>query len=364
MVMGVEMDRLVGYVAFIKPIGFLLLLPITVYAGVTVLLMAMGKIAEKASPGARGLVRNYGLRPVRTLVVLGTFGMVLPVMEWPQSISSVLRHVLALGMIGVCAWLLINVTLAGRCVIFRRYDVTTADNLRARSMMTQVSMLLRVVWVLICLLAAACMLMTFERIRQLGISLLASAGIIGIVAGFAAQKSLGTLVAGIQLAITQPIRIDDVVVIEGEWGRIEEITLTYVVVRIWDERRLVVPITQFLEKPFQNWTRTSAQILGTVFLWTDYSVPFAELRAELQRIAENSPLWDGRVCLLQVTDAGERALQLRALVSAADSGKCWDLRCEVREKLLDYVQRHYPGALPKLRTNLKHSDFTDPVSPG
>ena len=172
------------------------------------------------------------------------------------------------------------------------------------------------------------------------------------MAGFAAQRSLATLVAGIQIAVTQPIRLDDVVVVEGEWGRIEEITLTYVVVRIWDERRLIVPITQFLERSFQNWTRESAQILGTVFLWADYTVPIASLRDELQRIVANSPLWDRRVCLLQVTEAGEHALQLRALVSAADSGKCWDLRCEVREKILDYVREMYPEALPRLRASL------------
>ncbi|MDK2848255.1 MAG: hypothetical protein PWP34_1608 [Desulfuromonadales bacterium] len=343
---------LAEYMAFAKPIGFLLLLPMAVYVGTTGLLLLVRRLAEKASPGAAELIKTYASRPVRILVVLATIGMVLPVMEWPSELLGVSRHVLALSMIGVCAWLLINATLAGRRVVLRRYDLGKADNLRARAMTTQVTMLLRVLWVVICVLAIACMLMTFERIRQLGISLLASAGLIGIVAGFAAQKSLATLVAGIQLAITQPIRIDDVVVIEGEWGRIEEITLTYVVVRIWDERRLVVPITQFLEKPFQNWTRQSAQILGTVYLWVDYKIPIAALRQELERVVSDSPLWDGRVCGMQVTEAGERAMQLRALVSASDSGKCWELRCEVREKLVDYVQRHHPGALPCLRARL------------
>ncbi|WP_200858988.1 mechanosensitive ion channel family protein [Syntrophotalea carbinolica] len=344
-----------------KPAGCLLLLLSAVYGGMTLLLMLARKVADRTWPGSGDLIRLYGTRPLRILAMLGALGMVLPVMGWPSDLVGLLRHVLALGMIGVCAWLLINTTLAGRTLVLRRYDVTVADNLKARVMMTQVTMLFRVVWVIICILAVACMLMTFERIRQLGISLLASAGLIGIVAGFAAQKSLATLVAGIQLAITQPIRLDDVVVIEGEWGRIEEITLTYVVVRIWDERRLVVPITQFLEQPFQNWTRTSAQILGTVFLWADYTIPIAALRKELKRVCESSPLWDGRVCLLQVTDAGERTLQLRALVSASDSGKCWDLRCEVREKLVDYVQRYYPEALPRWRAKLDLVDSAGPV---
>jgi small-conductance mechanosensitive channel len=330
----------------------LILLPLVVYGIATAVLIIVKKIAGKTYPGSAALIKDYAIRPIRLLVVMAVLGMVLPITGWAADIVGLMRHVLALAMIGVCAWLLINATLAGRCLLLRYYDVSVADNLRARSVMTQVNILLRVLWVLILVLAAACMLVTFERIRQLGISMLASAGLIGIVAGFAAQRSLATLVAGIQIAITQPIRLDDVVVVEGEWGRIEEITLTYVVIRIWDERRLIVPITQFLERSFQNWTRTSAHILGTVFLWTDYTVPLASLRRELERIVANSSLWDRRVCLLQVTEAGEHALQLRALVSASDSGKCWDLRCEVREKLLEYMQEMYPEALPRLRASL------------
>ncbi len=330
----------------------LILLPLVVYGIATAVLIIVKKIAGKTYPGSAALIKDYAIRPIRLLVVMAVLGMVLPITGWAADIVGLMRHVLALAMIGVCAWLLINATLAGRCLLLRYYDVSVADNLRARSVMTQVNILLRVLWVLILVLAVACMLVTFERIRQLGISMLASAGLIGIVAGFAAQRSLATLVAGIQIAITQPIRLDDVVVVEGEWGRIEEITLTYVVIRIWDERRLIVPITQFLERSFQNWTRTSAHILGTVFLWTDYTVPLASLRRELERIVANSSLWDRRVCLLQVTEAGEHALQLRALVSASDSGKCWDLRCEVREKLLEYMQEMYPEALPRLRASL------------
>lgn len=347
-----RIGQLAGYVSFWKPIMLLILLPLVVYGIATAVLIIVKKIAGKTYPGSAALIKDYAIRPIRLLVVMAVLGMVLPITGWAADIVGLMRHVLALAMIGVCAWLLINATLAGRCLLLRYYDVSVADNLRARSVMTQVNILLRVLWVLILVLAVACMLVTFERIRQLGISMLASAGLIGIVAGFAAQRSLATLVAGIQIAITQPIRLDDVVVVEGEWGRIEEITLTYVVIRIWDERRLIVPITQFLERSFQNWTRTSAHILGTVFLWTDYTVPLASLRRELERIVANSSLWDRRVCLLQVTEAGEHALQLRALVSASDSGKCWDLRCEVREKLLEYMQEMYPEALPRLRASL------------
>ncbi|MDH3556239.1 MAG: mechanosensitive ion channel family protein, partial [Deltaproteobacteria bacterium] len=178
------------------------------------------------------------------------------------------------------------------------------------------------------------------------------AGIVGIIVGLAAQKSISTLFAGIQMAITQPIRIDDVVIVENEWGRIEEITLTYVVVRIWDLRRLIVPITYFLEKPFQNWTRISAEILGTVFLYVDYTVPVEAVRTELRRILENSPLWDGQICLLQVTNATERTTELRAIISATDASNAWELRCEVREKLIGFIRQNYPDGLPKVRAEL------------
>jgi small-conductance mechanosensitive channel len=196
-------------------------------------------------------------------------------------------------------------------------------------------------------------LMTFEKVRQLGTTLLASAGIAGIIIGIAAQRSIAALIAGVQMALTQPIRVDDVVIVENEWGRIEEITLTYVVVRIWDLRRLIVPTTYFLEKPFQNWTRVSTDLLGTVFLYVDYTVPVEEVRAELKRLAENSELWDGQVCVLQVTDTTEHAMQLRVLVSASDASNAWTLRCEVREKLVEFIQKNYPRSLPRLRADVQ-----------
>jgi small-conductance mechanosensitive channel len=210
--------------------------------------------------------------------------------------------------------------------------------------------------VVVGILALAIILMTFEKVRHLGTSILASAGIAGIIIGLAAQQTIATLLAGIQIAITQPIRLDDVVIVEGEWGRIEEITLTYVVVRIWDLRRLVLPITYFLEKPFQNWTRVSAELLGTVFFYVDYTVPVEAIRQELHRIVEGSKFWDQGLCILTVTNATERTVELRALVSAADSSKAWDLRCEVREKLLDFIQKNYPDGLPKVRGEFRASE--------
>jgi len=200
------------------------------------------------------------------------------------------------------------------------------------------------------------MLMTFEKVRQLGTSILASAGVIGIIVGVAAQRTIATFLAGIQIAVTQPIRIDDVVIVENEWGRIEEITLTYVVVRIWDLRRLVLPITYFIEKPFQNWTRVTADILGTVFIYVDYTVPIQAVREELHRILQNSKLWDKKVWGLQVTNTTEHTVELRALMSAPDASSAWDLRCEVRERLVEFIQKNYPDGLPKVRAEIR--DFS------
>ncbi len=210
------------------------------------------------------------------------------------------------------------------------------------------------------MLAVAAMLMTFEGIEQLGKGLLASAGIAGVVIGFAAQRTLGTFVAGMQIAFTQPIRVDDVVIVEGEWGRIEEITLTYVVVKIWDLRRLILPINYFIEKPFQNWTRVSADILGTVFLYVDYTVPLEAIRQELTRLLKDHKLWDGKVNVVQVTNATERTVEVRLLVSAKDAGSAWDLRCDLREKMIDFLQREYPDALPRIRAELEQKTLPEP----
>jgi small-conductance mechanosensitive channel len=191
--------------------------------------------------------------------------------------------------------------------------------------------------------------MMFDPVRQFGTSILASAGIAGVVIGFAAQKTLGNVLAGIQIALTQPLLIDDIVVVEGEFGQIEEITLTYVTVRTWDLRRLVVPITQFVEKSFQNWSRVSTELLGTVILYLDYQVPMGELRKELKRLVESHPKWDKRVCGLQVTDTKEHVIEVRALISGSDPGKLGDLRCDVREGLIQFLVRNYPESLPRSR---------------
>jgi small-conductance mechanosensitive channel len=252
-------------------------------------------------------------------------------------------------VIGALAYLGLQLIQVGASLILQRQELSVSDNRRARAIYTQVTMLRKIVTSVVALIAIASMLMVFDSVRHFGTAIIASAGIAGIILGFAAQKSIATLLAGIQIALTQPIRIDDVVIVEGEWGRIEEITLTYVVVAIWDWRRLVLPITYFIEKPFQNWTRTSADIIGSVFLYLDYNVPLEALRTEMQRVLDNSPLWDRKVAVLQVTDTKQQTIEVRIIVSSRDAGQSWDLRCELREKLIKFLQQHYPESLPRIR---------------
>lgn len=247
------------------------------------------------------------------------------------------------------SWMLIAGIRTFKRIFMEQFDISKEDNLRSRKYQTQFNILERIIVFLIIIVSIGLILMLFDDVKRIGISLFASAGIAGIIIGFAAQRIIATVIAGLQIAITQPIRIDDVVIIENEWGNIEEITLTYVVVRIWDKRRLIVPSTYFFEKPFQNWTRTTSEILGTVFIYTDYQVSFDALRKELTRLLEGNPLWDKKVNVLQVTDAKQNGVEVRALMSAKDSSTAWDLRVFVREKLIEFLQINYPESLPKTR---------------
>ncbi|MGJ8715747.1 MAG: mechanosensitive ion channel family protein [Maribacter stanieri] len=252
-------------------------------------------------------------------------------------------------------WLMLNLLKIIKKVIVSNYDVHVENNLKARKIYTQFNILERIFMFVIVLLAIGAVLMSFESIRELGVSIFASAGVAGIIIGFSAQKMIGTVLAGIQIAIAQPIKIDDVVIVEGEWGRIEEITLTYVVVKIWDKRRLIVPTPYFIEKPFQNWTKTSSDILGTVFLYTDYNVPFDAIREELTKILESTDLWDKEVNVLQVTESKQNSVEIRALMSAKDSPTAWDLRVLVREKLITFLQQNYPESIARNRVLLEKS---------
>jgi small-conductance mechanosensitive channel len=262
------------------------------------------------------------------------------------------RHAGTLALIAAATWLAVRLINTVADAVRLMYPAEVADNLHARRVQTQARLLTRTLASFVTVLGISLALLTFPGVRNIGASLLASAGIAGLVVGIAARPILGNLLAGLQIALTQPIRIDDVVIVEGEWGRVEDIGRTFVTIAVWDERRLVVPLQYFVEKPFQNWTRASSELLGTVFLWVDYGMPLEPLRVELRRICEAAPEWDRRVCLVQVTDASERAMQLRVLVSAADSGRAWDLRCLVRERLIDFVRREHPQFLPRLRAQV------------
>ena len=292
---------------------------------------------------------KHGARPSHSILPFLACLIVLPGLPLPHLALVALAHVASIGLIASIAWLAVLLVDVAADIIAGRYRVDVADNLTARRIRTQFGMLRRVVVFLVVVVALAIILMTFPAIRSIGGSLLASAGLASLIVGLAMKGTLSNLVAGIQIAFTQPFRMGDAVVIEGEWGWIEEIGTMFVVVRIWDLRRLVLPLSYFLEHSFQNWTRTSADLLGSVFIYTDYTVPVDPLRDELRRICESTKLWRGKVCVLQVSDCEPSTLQLRALMDARNSGDAWDLRCLVREKLVDFIQKSYPGSLPRYR---------------
>lgn len=288
-------------------------------------------------------------KPAR--VAMPLVGLLLVWLASPDELRLIglVRHATGLLLIASCTALVMR-GLAGLADgIIARYPVDVVDNLQARRIHTQARVFSRLAQVVVFISGLAFMLMTFPGARQVGASLLASAGVLGIVVGFAARPLFSNLFAGLQIALAQPIRIDDVLIVQGEWGRVEEITSTYVVLKIWDERRMVIPLQWFIDNPFQNWTRTGAALIGSVFLWVDFKTPLAPLREELERVVRTCPEWDGRTVVLQVTDASDRAMQLRILATAPDAGKAFELRCKIREALIDFIQRQYPDCLPRLR---------------
>lgn len=274
-------------------------------------------------------------------------------------------RITTLGLIMSGTWMLVALLHLASDRLESHYAATTSeDPFYSRRVRTQSRMLTRVLASIVIILGAAAALMTFPSVRHLGTSLLASAGLAGIVAGFAARPVLGSLIAGVQIAITQPLRLGDVLIVEQEWGTVEEITGTYVVFKTWDERRLIIPLEYFTDHVFQNWTRSSTTLLGSVFLWVDYGTPLDGLRNELERLCKAAPEWDKRTCVLQVTDTNEKAMQLRALVSAPDASRAWDLRCKVREGLIRWLRANTPDNLPRLRTGLDGMLDTPRTGPG
>ncbi len=334
--------------------GLLVVLAALIGTGAVALgLSLFARLAERSTNKLDDIFIKHMRQPLQFLLPALLVYPLLELTELPFHQEETIAGILKVLTVMLIAWLAIRFVWVVEEGLLRHFDTSGPDNLAARRVHTQIKLMRQVVLFIIVILTIAVTLMMFEPLRVIGVSMLASAGIAGLIIGLSAQKVLGNLLAGIQIAITQPIRLDDVVIVENEWGWIEEITLTYVLVKIWDLRRLVVPISYFIEKPFQNWTRTSADILGTVFIYADYTIPIDKLREELTRILQSTDLWDGKVNGLQVTNAKENTLELRALMSAADSPKAWDLRCLVRERLITFVQEHYPQCLPKYRAELK-----------
>jgi len=293
-------------------------------------------------------------RPVAVFIPLLFLNFSLDVMQMPVTYRHPLDKALEIFLTAVFALILVRIINVLEDYFYFKYDLNKENNLKERKIRTQLQFVRKFIVSLIIIITAAIILLSFESMRKIGAGLLTGVGIGGIIIGFAAQKSLGNLLAGFQIAFTQPIRIDDVLIVEGEWGRVEEITLTYVVVSIWDQRRLILPITYFIEKPFQNWTRVSAELLGTVFLYLDYTVPIEPLRQEFSKLLNSNPLWDKRVNVVQVTDSTkDGAIEVRFLMSATNSSRAFDLRCNVREAMIGFIQTHYPESLPKKRLEFK-----------
>jgi len=268
-----------------------------------------------------------------------------------SSFALTLRHILLLAS---TSWILIEIVSILKRRLLKKYDISSEDNLKSRKLHTQINLLEKVIVFIILLTTVGLMMLSIESIKEIGIGIFASAGVVGIIVGLSAQKIFGAILAGIQIAIAQPFRIDDAVLVENEWGWIEEINLTYIVVRIWDKRRLVLPSTYFLENPFQNWTRTTADLTGSVFIYTDYTIPVEALRVELTRLLNSCELWDKKVNVLQVTDTKENYMEIRILVSAKNSPTAWDLRVYIREKMIEFIQKNYPESLPKTRINIEN----------
>ena len=298
-----------------------------------------------------GVIRRLRV-PSRLLFWDIAIGVVGPQVGFGPEASAVLAQVSAAIAVLIIGW----IALIAVDVVARRSTASlkldAEDNLAARKQVTQVRLLQQAAKVVLILLTGALVLSMFDAVRSFGVSLLASAGAAGLILGYAATPVLKNLIAGVQIALTQPIRIDDVVIVEGEWGWVEEIASTYVVVRIWDLRRLVVPLSYFIEQPFQNWTRESASILGAVFWYVDYTLPVEAMRAKFEELVRANPKWDGKVVGLQVTNTDKDTVELRGLVSARNSPIAWDLRCELREQMIDWMQKSYPEALPRTRADI------------
>ncbi len=343
-----QFDRFPDYIWDAILIGISIVIGLILKFMLSLLLKKKPKDDRPAFSTTRSILSRLG-QPFSYFLPLLTLNLLLPMMKIRSNVIPAFNKTVEILLTLAFANVLIGVVKVFEDYVYHHFDIQKADNLKERKIRTQLQFIRRLAISLILILTCCVILLSFNNLRKIGTGLITGVGVGGIIIGFAAQKSLGNLLAGFQIAFTQPIRIDDVLVVEGEWGRVEEITLTYVVVNIWDQRRLILPINYFVEKPFQNWTRNTADILGTVFLYLDYTIPLEPLRQEFTRLLDKNPLWDKRVKVLQVTNASERTIEVRALVSASSSGNAFDLRCDIREGLIHFVQEYYPHCLPQNR---------------
>lgn len=320
-----------------------------------VLAFIAGRLAKRTLSPVDDVLVAHLRRPLGLFLPAAATLLTLSFAGLAPDIVPGIRRVLTVILTLAAGWIALSLLRAASDIVVARFAIDHSDNLAERQVQTRVVVFKRIGEIIVVVATAALVLMAFPSIRHLGISLFASAGVAGIVLGLAARPAIANLIAGVQIALSQPIRVDDVVIVEGEWGWIEEITTTYVVVRIWDQRRLVVPLSHFIEKPFQNWTRKTADILGTVFIYADYSVPIEAVREELQRIVHAHPKWDGKFCGLQVTNTTEKTIEMRALISAGNSSDAWEIRCDVREQLIAFLQTRYPQCLPRVRAEVSNT---------
>jgi small-conductance mechanosensitive channel len=347
-----DMGKFAGYVPDWL-IGIVLLFTTAALALAVFQLMraVLRRFLEARHPILHALIQ-HAESLLRFAVVLLAVTLVVPALPFGTNTSETLHRILIASFVILLGWIAIVASNLAADRYMRRFRLDADDNLLARKAVTQMRVLKRTASVVIGFLTLGFALMTFDAVREFGVSIFASAGVAGIALGLAAKPLLGNLIAGVQIAITQPIRIDDAVIINGEFGRIEEFTSTYVVVKLWDWRRMIVPLGYFLENPFQNWTRTSSSILGSVFFHLDYSAPVALLRAKLEELAKESPNWNGDVVNMQVTDTTERTIQVRALLSARNASLSSNLQSEIREKMLAFLQEEHPYALPRMRAEI------------
>lgn len=325
---------------------------------------------EKEIKGLGWGFQRYLSHPARSIFFLTCFLIVLPTIPGlPYSIETTLRQIFIMAIVAALGWFAVGCVYVFQSATLRRYDLTAENNVQARRVHTQFQLFRRMIISFIVIVDIGALLWTFNdpRIWHYGSGLLASAGIASLVLATAAKSTAANFLAGLQIAVTEPIRIDDVVVVQGEWGRIEEINSAYVVIKIWDLRRLIVPLSYFIENSFTNWTRESSDILGTAFLYVDYSIPVEDLRQQLNTIVQASPLWDKRVCGLQVTNLTDRSMEIRCLMSSRNSSESFDLRCLVREQMTAWIQQNYPSAFPTTRfaalSESPISQYGDPSIP-